>query len=277
MKMKQKTIKNKITFSGIGLHSGLKVNIAILPNDNGIIFKRIDKNEIIIPLCNNVVNTQLGTTIANSNGIKVLTIEHLMAGLWACDIDNAIIEIDNEETPIMDGSAEKFIQEIKKTGIQELKNEREYLQLNKEIEIVDGDKFIKYIPDNDFSIEMTVDFNYGNIGKQQHFFDGKQETFINDIAKARTFCNKNEIEYMQQHGLAKGGSLENAMVFDDKGIINKGDFRTENEVVKHKILDCVGDLLTIGYFVKGKIIANKSGHTLHNAFAKKLLEEFKTK
>lgn len=273
--MKQKTIKNEITFSGIGLHSGSNVNIKLIPSNNdGIIFKRTDKEkyETIIPLCNNVINTQLGTTIANSNGTSILTIEHLMAALWACDIDNIIIEVDNEEIPIMDGSSEKFIQEIKKAGINNLEKERNYLQINKEIEISDGGKFIKYIPDNNFSIEMNVDFSYGNIGKQHYFFNGKQETFIKDIAKARTFCNKDEIDYMQKHGLARGGSLENAMVFDNKGIINKDGFRVENEVVKHKILDCVGDLFTTGYFIKGKIVANKSGHTLHNLFAKKLLE-----
>ena len=272
--MKQKTINSKINFSGIGLHSGLKVNISLIPSDNGgIIFKRTDKklDNIIVPNCNNVVNTQLGTTIANNN-VKVLTIEHLMSALWACDIDNVIIEIDNEETPIMDGSAIKFIEEIKRAGIKELNTERKYLQFAKKIEVIDGDKFMQYIPDENFSVDMAVDFSYGKIGKQHHFFDGNQQNFINKIAKARTFCNKNEIDYMHQHGLAKGGSLDNAMVFDDNGIINENGFRIEQEVVKHKLLDCIGDLFTTGFFIKGKIIANKSGHTLHNIFAKKLLE-----
>ena len=270
---KCKTIQNEIVFSGIGLHSGKMVNMKLVPsNDGGIVFKRVDKkeNNIVKGLFSNVIDTKLGTTIGN--GVeKVATIEHLMASLWACDIDNIIIEIDNQETPIMDGSAIEFIKKIKEAGIKELNTERKYLKVEKEIEYIDGDKSIKIIPDDKFSIDMTVDFNYGGIGKQHYVFDGNQENFIKNIAIARTFCNQVEIDYMRQLGLARGGSMDNAMIFDNNGLVNEGGFRTDFEVVKHKILDCVGDLFTSGYYIKGKVIANKTGHTLNNLFVRKLL------
>lgn len=267
----QTTLKNKISFSGIGLHSGVTTNIILNPAevDSGIVFK---KNDIKIKaLFNNVIDTRLGTTIAFNNE-KVLTIEHLMAALWACNIDNLLIEIDNQETPIMDGSANNFVEEIKKSNLQELNKSRKFLKILKKVEVSEDDKFVKIEPSDNFSIDITVDYNYGKIGKQNYFFDGKKETFLDKIAMARTFCQKKEIEYMRANGLARGGNLENAMVFDDGGLINENGFRCENEVVKHKLLDCLGDMYTCGYNILGKITSFKGGHTLNNILLRKVFE-----
>ena len=270
--MKQKTINNKVGFTGVGLHSGVDVNIELIPakENTGIVFS---KNNILIEaLYNNVVDTKLGTTIAKNNE-KVLTIEHLMASIWACDIDNLIINIDNQETPIMDGSANTFIKEIEKAGIKELTENRKFLKILKKVEAVENDKLVSIEPADSFSIDITTDYNYGKIGKENYFFDGKKETFLKEIAIARTFCQEKEIEYMRSIGLARGGSLDNAMVFNDNGIINENGFRCQNEVVKHKLLDCVGDLYTSGYNIIGKVISIKGGHTLKNLLLRKLFED----
>lgn len=272
--MKQKTIKNKISFSGISLHSNARTNITLLPSEeNGIIFKRVDKteNNIIPALYNNVVETTLGTVISNGYE-KVSTIEHLMAGIWGCDLDHLIIEIDNLEVPILDGSAKLFIEEIEKAGIRYLHAEKNYLTIEKDFEYIDSDKFIKIQPSDEFSIDLTVDFPYGKIGKQQIKFTGDQEEFRRYFSIARTFCNEKEIEFMQKNGLAKGGTLDNAMVFNENGLVNRNGFRVENEVVRHKLLDLVGDLFTCGSFIKGKITAQKTGHGFNNQFLRELLK-----
>ena len=270
--MKQKTINNKVNFTGVGLHSGVNVNIELIPTkeNNGIVFS---KNNILIEaLYNNVIDTKLGTTVAKNNE-KVLTIEHLMASIWACDIDNLIINIDNQETPIMDGSANIFIKEIEKAGVKELAENRKFVKILKKIEVFEDDKLVSIEPANSFSVDITTDYNYGKIGKENYFFDGKKETFLKEVAIARTFCQEKEIEYMRSIGLARGGSLDNAMVFNDNGIVNNNGFRCQNEVVKHKLLDCIGDLYTSGYNIIGKVISIKGGHTLNNLLLKKLFED----
>ena len=283
--MKQKTINDKLEINGIGVHSGLTSKITLIPSkiDTGIIFRKINYSEdnsvdsttILDAKYNNVVDTRLGTTISNSSDLTVLTIEHLMASLWACDIDNVIIEVYNNknETPILDGSSIEFINKIRSVGTKELSEKRRFLTIQKKVIVKENDCFISIEPSSDFSIDMSVNFNYGNIGEQQHFFNGSKEEFINDIARCRTFCNKKDVEFMRANNLAKGGSLQNSMVFDENGIINEGGFRTKNEVVKHKILDCVGDMYTSGYFIKGAIKANKTGHTLNNKLLLKLFSD----
>ncbi len=294
---KQKTIKNSVSFNGIGLHSGVNVNIKINPakENTGILFKRIDiknKNNEVKALYNSVISTGLGTTIGTSNsfqkmlsntllkfgivkeyGVAVRTIEHFMAGLWASDIDNAIIEIDNKEIPIMDGSASIFIDEIKKAGVQELDEDRKFLVVKKVVEIKTEDKYIRLLPYDGYKINLKIDFNYGNIGEQSFIFNGDQQEFIEEISKARTFCNIKDVEFMKKHNLALGGSEDNAMVFDNNGILNKNGFRYNCEPVRHKLLDCVGDMFTSGYFMKCSIEAYKSGHTLDNQILKKLFSD----
>jgi len=273
---KQKTILNSVTFSGIGLHSGVEVNIILYPalENTGIIFRRIDidtgENRDVSALYNNVFETQLGTVITNENKVSVSTIEHLMSALWACDIDNILIEIDNKEVPIMDGSAKPFIMEIQKAGVQELEADRKFLKILCEVSVEDKDTKITIKPSKDYSINMEVDFPYGNIGKQVFKFSGKQEDFIKEVSKARTFCNEKEIEMMRKMGLARGGSLNNAMVFNEKGVLNEGGFRYDCEVARHKLLDCVGDMFTAGYFIQGKIKALKTGHGLNNKLLRKI-------
>ncbi|HSQ98050.1 MAG TPA: UDP-3-O-acyl-N-acetylglucosamine deacetylase [Rickettsiales bacterium] len=295
--MKQKTIKNSVSFSGIGLHSGVEVNITINPAEagTGIIFKRVDvkdqQNEIRA-LYSSVINTNLGTTIGVSNyfqkllsktllrfgilreyGAVVRTIEHFMASLWACDIDNAIIEIDNKEIPILDGSTELFIKEIKKAGVRELDEDRKLLVVKKEVEVRNDFGAVRLLPCDEFKVDLAIDFNYGGIGRQVYSFDGNQKTFLEELSRARTFCNIKDIERMRKHGLARGGNYDNAMVFDNDKILNKDGFRMDCEPVKHKILDCVGDMFTSGYFMKCHIIANKTGHTLNNKVLKKLFSD----
>jgi UDP-3-O-[3-hydroxymyristoyl] N-acetylglucosamine deacetylase len=262
--MKEKTIQNEIQFSGIGLHSGKNVNITLKGSESGgVIFKRIDKNCEIKVSHSNVIDTKLGTSIGNGTE-KILTIEHLMAAIWALDIDNLIIEIDNQEVPILDGSADIFIKKIMDAKVIELDQDRKYLKILREIVVKESDKYIKISPSNTFSIDITVDFNYGNIGVQNFFFEGNKIDFIKEISEARTFCNEKEVEYMRSIGLALGGSPDNAMVFDEKGLINENGFRFKNEVVKHKLLDCVGDMYVSGYNILGKIKSYKGGHTLDN-------------
>jgi UDP-3-O-[3-hydroxymyristoyl] N-acetylglucosamine deacetylase len=295
--MKKKTIGKIISFNGIGLHSGQEISIKLLPRKSGGIVFINDKNEEIQALFSNVVNTQLGTTISNGR-ITVKTIEHLMAGIFACDLDNLTIKISGEEIPILDGSAKHFIEYLKKATIINLKDNRKFLKIIKPMEYSDGDKYIKILPDENFSIDMNVNFQYGNIGEQRLVWNGEKKLF-----SARTFCNLKEIEFLWSNGLSKGGTLENAMVFDNNGLLdtknlnfemsteesgakmigiakdyikkygeNSYNFRMENEVVYHKTLDCIGDMLTSGYYIKGKIVANKTGHELNNQLLRKIFK-----
>ena len=292
MIVKQKTLKKKIFILGVGLHSGNRVNLVIKPADvdTGIIFKRDDK--FIKATYDNVINTHLGTTIGINNnfqkffsnffakfgiikeyGVVVRTIEHIMASLWACDIDNAIIELNNKEIPIMDGSSFLFINEIKKVGVVEQNKDRKFLVVKKIIELVDKDRYIRLFPYDGYRIDLTVNFNYGNIGEQNSLFYGDKADFIKNFSKARTFCNIKDIVLMQKHNLARGGSEENSMIFDERKLVNKNGFKYENEVVKHKLLDCIGDMFTSGYYMKCFIHSNKSGHTMDYKILKKLFSD----
>lgn len=295
--MKQNTIKNIISFSGIGLHSGVKVNITLKPAlaNTGIIFRRADinnDNNKVEAKYDKVINTHLGTTIGNNNriqqfisnlflklgivkdyGVYIRTIEHLMASLWSCNIDNIIIEIDNKEVPIMDGSAYDFVEEIQKARIVKQNEDRKYLVVKKEIDIIEDDRYIRLIPFDGYKIDLTVDFKYGGIGRQSYSFNGDQESFIEEIAKARTFCNLKEVAFMKKRNLALGGSEKNAMIFNDKTILNQDGFRCDLEPVRHKLLDCIGDMYTSGYFMKCKIEALKTGHTMNNKLLYKLFSD----
>ena len=194
-----------------------------------------------------------------------------MAAVFACDLDNLIIEINGNEVPIMDGSSKLFINEINKAGIKELDYNRKFLKIKKKVKIIDNDKYIIAEPNNDFLIDLKVKYNYGKIGEQRFYWSSKSNS--KELFNCRTFCNKKEIDYMKSIGLAKGGSLDNAMVFDEDGIINKDGFICENEVVKHKMLDLIGDLMTSGYYIKGKFTASKTGHLLNNKFLNMLFKD----
>jgi UDP-3-O-[3-hydroxymyristoyl] N-acetylglucosamine deacetylase len=272
----QKTIKNKITFNGVALHSGLDVNICIKqaePNF-GIVFKRVDlkENNLVYPNFMNVTNTSLNTTIENEFGIKVSTIEHLMGALFGLGIDNALIEIDNEEVPILDGSAKEFIEKIIKSGLVISESPIKIIKINKEIKFTDGERFISIEPST-LSLDIDFELKYKNpiIGNQKN----KVKVFeddLTDVYNSRTYCLFEDIELIKKNGLAKGGSLQNAIVVKDDEILNPEGLRNDKEFVNHKILDCIGDLYTSGYRIIAKIKCSQGGHYLTNQLLRKVFE-----
>ena len=272
----QKTIKKSISFSGIGLHNGKIANLFIKPADPnlGIIFKRVDltTNNLVYPTFMNVTNTSLNTTIENENGIKVSTIEHLMGALFGLGIDNAIIEIDNEEVPILDGSAKEFIEKIKLAGVKVSEAPIKIIKINKKVEYFDGERFISIEPSK-LSLDIDFELKYKNqiIGNQRNTIKVYEDD-LTDIFNSRTFCLYEDIESIKKKGLAKGGSLENAIVVKDKEILNGEGLRNKKEFVNHKILDCIGDLYTSGYRIIASIICSQGGHYLTNQLLRKVFE-----
>ena len=247
----QKTVKSNIFFSGIALHSGLDVNICIKPADPdfGIVFKRVDlkSNNIVYPSFNNVTNTLLNTTVENEFGAKVSTIEHLMGALFGLGIDNALIEIDNEEVPILDGSAKIFIEKIISSGTKVSSSPIKIIKINKEIKYSDGERFITIKPST-LSLDIDFELKYENkILKNQKNKVKVYEDDLRDIYNSRTYCLYEDIELIRKNGLAKGGSLDNAVVVKGEEILNPEGLRNNKEFVNHKILDCIGDLYTTGY------------------------------
>ncbi len=275
--LNQKTIKKNILFSGIALHSGLNVNVCVKPAQPnfGIVFKRVDLNldNIIYPNFMNVTNTSLNTTIENEFGAKVSTIEHLMGALFCLGIDNALVEIDNEEVPILDGSAKNFIEKIIEAGITVSESPIKIIKINKEIEYSDGKRFISIKPTT-LNLEIDFELKYKNqiIGNQRN----KVKVFeddLTDIYNSRTFCLYEDIEKIKKIGLAKGGSLENAIVVKDKEILNPEGLRNKKEFVNHKILDCIGDLYTSGYRIVASVLCSQGGHYLTNQLLRKVFKD----
>ena len=272
----QKTIKNTVSFSGIALHSGKNVNIRIQPAevDCGIVFKRVDlkTNNLVYPNFMNVSNTSLNTTIENEFGAKVSTIEHLMGALFGLGIDNALIEIDNEEVPILDGSAKIFIDKIINAGVQSSSSPIKIIKINKEIRYSDGERFILIKPSTlSLNIEFQLKYNNQIIGNQKNKVKVYEDD-LTDIYNSRTFCLFEDIELIKKNGLGKGGSLDNAIVVKDGEILNSGGLRNEKEFVNHKILDCIGDLYTSGYRIVASIICSQGGHYLTNQLLRKVFE-----
>ena len=272
----QKTIKDNITFSGISLHSGQDVNVTIkpaLPN-HGIVFKRIDlkNNNLVYPNFMNVTNTSLNTTIENNFGVKVSTIEHLMCALFGLGIDNALIEIDNEEVPILDGSAKVFIEKIISAGIEISESPIKIIKINKEISYSEGARYINIKPSTlSLDIEFEIKYNNPVIGNQRNKFKIYEDD-LSDVYNSRTFCLFEDIEMIKKNGLAKGGSLENAIVVKENKILNNGGLRNNKEFVNHKILDCLGDLYTAGFRMIGSITCSQGGHYLTNQLLRKVFK-----
>ena len=252
----QKTIKNNISFSGISLHSGLDVNVCVKPSspNNGIVFKRVDlkNNNLVYPNFMNVTNTSLNTTIENEFGVKVSTIEHLMCALFGLGIDNAVIEIDNEEVPILDGSAKVFIDKIISAGIETSEYPIKIIKINKEINYSEGDRYINIKPST-LSLDIDFEIKYKNsvIGNQRNKFKIYEDD-LTDVYNSRTFCLYEDIEIIKKNGLAKGGS------------------RNKKEFVNHKILDCIGDLYTAGYRIVASVNCSQGGHYLTNQLLRKV-------
>jgi UDP-3-O-[3-hydroxymyristoyl] N-acetylglucosamine deacetylase len=277
--LNQKTISKPVTFRGVGLHSGLEVNLNLKPAEpnSGILFKRIDlkENNILIPSFLNVTNTSLNTTISNEFGVKVSTIEHLMGALFGMGIDNLIIEIDNEEVPILDGSAKEFVEKIIFTGFNFSNVPIKIIKILKKISFNDGSRFI-YIEPSTLNLNIDFELKYKNqlIGNQRNKIKVYEDD-LTEIFNSRTFCLYEDIEIIKKNGLAKGGSLDNAIVVKNESILNKEGLRNNKEFVNHKILDCIGDLYTSGYRMLGNVVCSQGGHYLTNQLLKKVFESNK--
>ena len=295
--MLQKTINKSISLSGIGLHTGKNSNIIIKPSyDNtGIIFKNVKDSYAIIADVNNVLSTNRGTTLYNNNNNKIYTIEHLLSALNSFGIDNVIIEMDSIEVPIMDGSCKDFVEEIKNVGIKELNAEKEYINIDKIIEIKDdnSDTYIKVEPYDGFKVTCEIEFANSSIGHQKYSLESL-DLYNNEVSKCRTFCTFNEISYMQDKGLIKGGNLDNALIFNNNNsnddiiefnkknsieiplpksnqkLLNNKELLYDNECARHKVLDLIGDIALLGKPIRGHIISYKAGHSQNIELAKKI-------
>ena len=275
--LNQKTVKKEVKISGIGLHTGKNVTINILPAlpNSGILFKRTDisHDNIVTPSVFNVINANLCTTISNESGVKVSTIEHLMAALFGLGIDNALIEINNQEVPILDGSSKVFMEKIEEIGLHESNVPIKIISVNKKIIFEEGDKFISIEPSKtNLLIDFEIKYQNSFIGNQRNIVD-VYNSELSEIFSSRTFCLYEDVKKLQNMGFALGGSLDNAIVVKDDGVLNKEGLRNRNEFVNHKILDCIGDLFLSGYKVIGKIQCSQGGHKLTNELLRKLYSD----
>ncbi len=274
--LNQKTLSKSVHVSGVGLHSGLSVDMKILPSDpnTGIVFKRIDlkKNNLVLPNLFNVTSTTLCTTVSNEFGAKVSTIEHLMASMYIAGIDNALIEINSEEVPIMDGSSKNFIDLFIQAGLTVSKIPIKLIKVENRVLVEDGQKYIS-IDKSNASLDIDFEIVYANqvIGTQRNKVNIYEDDLA-DIYQSRTFCLYEDVEKMRKIGLAKGGSLDNAVVVQDNKILNKEGLRNKLEFVNHKILDCIGDLYLSGYKIIGSLKCSQGGHQLTNNALRKVFE-----
>ena len=274
--LNQKTLKNSLNFSGIGLHSGKISNICLRPSEpnTGVVFKRVDlkTNNIIYPNFSNVSDTFLNTTISNEFGVKVSTIEHLMGALFGLGVDNVLIEIDNDEVPILDGSAKEFIKKIVTTGLRKSEAPIKIIKINKKVIFKEKERFISIEPSK-LSLDIDFELKYKNpVIRNQKNKINIYEDDLNDIFNSRTFCLFEDIENIKKKGFAKGGSLDNAVVVKDDKVLNNRGLRNKLEFVNHKILDCLGDLYTSGYRIIASVTCSQGGHYLTNQLLKKVFE-----
>ena len=273
----QKTIQENVSFNGIALHSGVNVDVCIKPAEPnfGIVFKRVDleKNNIVYPNFMNVTNTSLNTTVENEFGVKVSTIEHLMGALFGLGIDNALIEINNEEVPILDGSARLFIEKLISAKMKISEVPIKIIKIKKEVKFSDGERFISIKPST-LNLEIDFELKYNNkiIGNQRNKFKVYEDD-LTDVYNSRTYCLFEDIELIKKNGLAKGGSLDNAIVVKENEILNSGGLRNNKEFVNHKILDCIGDLYTSGYRIVASILCSQGGHYLTNQLLRKVFKD----
>jgi len=272
--LNQKTIKSPVSFEGVGLHSGLFTEITIKPAkpNTGILFKRVDlkENNIVIPNFAYVSSTSLNTTIQNNFGVKISTIEHLMGALFGLGIDNAIVEINNEELPILDGSAKIFVEKIISSGFEYSEIPIKIIKILKKIEYIEGDRHISIEPSTlNLNIDFEIKYNNKIIGNQRNIVKVFEDD-LTDVFNSRTFCLFEDIEVIKKNGLAKGGSLENAIVVKGEEVLNNEGLRNNKEFVNHKILDCIGDLFTSGYRIIGNVVCSQGGHYMTNQLLRKV-------
>ena len=275
--LNQKTINSEISLQGVGLHTGKEVELKLLPStpNSGIVFKRVDlkENNLIIPTFANVVDTTLCTTLSNEYGVKVSTIEHLMGALYGLGIDNLIVEINSQELPILDGSAAVFIERILSTGIKSSSTPIKLIKIEKKVSYEEGSKKIS-LDKSKVASEIDFEIKYDNkiIGTQRNKINIFNDD-LKDIYESRTFCLYEDVEKLKNLGLAKGGSLENAVVVGEKNVLNPNGLRNSKEFVNHKILDCMGDLYLSGYRIVGSLVTSEGGHGLTNKILRKLFSD----
>lgn len=276
--IRQRTLKNTIRATGVGLHSGEKVYLTLKPApvDTGIVFCRTDLNPPVhIPaLAENVGETTMSTTLVKGE-VKVDTVEHLLSAMAGLGIDNALIELSAPEVPIMDGSASPFVFLIQSAGLQEQDAPKKFIRIKREVSVEEGDKRATFLPFDGFKVGFEIDFNHPAIQKhaQVASVEFSSTSFVKEVSRARTFGFMRDIEYLRAHNLALGGSLENAIVVDEQGVMNEDGLRYEDEFVKHKILDAIGDLYLLGNSLIGEFRGHKSGHALNNHLLRALLAQ----
>jgi len=275
--LSQKTLKKTATFSGVGLHNGKLAKVLVKPSEpnTGIVFKRVDlqSNNYVYPSFTNVTNTLLNTTISNEHGVKVSTIEHLMGALFGLGIDNALVEINNEEVPILDGSAKEFIKILTICGLEKSNVPIKIIKIRNKVTYNHGEKYISIEPSKlSLDINFKLKFDDSLIGNQENKINVYEDDLI-DIFNSRTFCLFDDVEKIKEKGLAKGGSLDNAIVVKGNEILNSEKLRNPKEFVNHKILDCIGDLYTSGYRIIGSVNCSQGGHFLTNQLLKKVFEK----
>jgi UDP-3-O-[3-hydroxymyristoyl] N-acetylglucosamine deacetylase len=270
----QRTLRRAISCAGIGLHSGNKVTLSLkpAPANSGIRFRRTDLNGLEVPATVEHVGGINYATGLMRDAVRVDTVEHLLAALVSLGIDNAIVELNSPEVPIMDGSAAPFVYLISEAGVKRLTQPRTYLKVHRPISLLRGDKRIALYPSDHFKVTYSIAFDHPLLRHQSRTLRMSEETFVEDIAPARTFTFLNEVEALRQQGLAQGGSLDNAVVIGDTGILNNA-LRFDDEFVRHKILDVIGDMALVGHPIIGHLVAHRGGHALHTAFAAQVLEE----
>ncbi len=268
----QRTLKQEVSFEGIGLHTGRysKVRLKPAPRDTGIIFIRTDKEAMIKASIGSVTDTAFSTTLGY-NGIKIRTVEHILAALYGLGIDNLIAEVNGPEIPILDGSSTELISLIIKGGIAKQSKKRPYIRITHPVSFADGHAEIAILPFNGRYITYRIHFNHHLLGEQKMNFEFTEENFAIEIAPARTFGFLKDVEYLKANGFARGGSFDNAIVLGESGILNSAGLRFKDEFVRHKILDLIGDLSLSGFPIYGHIIASKTGHSTNLKFLKKLL------
>ncbi|MGE4350133.1 MAG: UDP-3-O-acyl-N-acetylglucosamine deacetylase [Candidatus Berkiella sp.] len=275
--MKQRTLKNVIQATGVGVHTGHKVYLTLRPApvNTGIVFVRVDCNPPVeIPAKTEYVgDTSFCTTLAK-DGVRIGTVEHLLSAFAGLGIDNAIVELNAPEVPIMDGSSGPFVFLIQSAGIEEQSAPKKFIRIKKTVEVKDGDKFIRVSPFDGFKVSFTIEFDHPVIrkGGQHITLDFTSSSYVKQISRARTFGFMSDFEWLRANNLASGASLDNAIVLDNYKVVNEDGLRYENEFVRHKILDAVGDLYLLGHSIIGEFSGFKSGHTLNNKFIQKLLE-----
>ena len=276
--IKQRTLKNAIRTTGVGLHTGDQIHLTLLPApvDTGIVFRRVDLNPPveIKATAHNVGETTLSTCLIRDD-VRVSTVEHLMSAMAGLGIDNAIVELNAPEIPIMDGSAGPFVFLIQSAGVQEQNAPKKFLRVKKEVTLKDGDKFATFTPFDGFKVSFSIEFDHPVFKdrRPQAELDFSSSTFVKDISRARTFGFMHEIEYLRSKGLARGGSMDNAIVVDQYRILNEDGLRFEDEFVRHKVLDAIGDLYMLGNSLLCEYKAHKSGHSLNNRALRLLLDQ----